>query len=400
MSLQESVREEIGGEDVSILKRRKKEALTAVAVPQTASRRDREYLYTAAGDALYAALREQVPVIDAAICKLVRLTGGFRLRVPDAKIEEELNEGLAKLSVCGTGVGIEHFISRYLDVLLTYGTAVGELVPEGRELALYIANPRSIALRRRGDRPMEVEVCKNDGGSLKPLSDQARLLMTALDPSADALCGNSLLKGLPFVSSVLLTIFEAVNKNWERVGNIRYSVNYKPKGDSVDAAYARERAMDIAKEWSLAMNSDSVKDFISVGDVEIKVIGSDSQILDSQIPVRQVLEQIVAKTGLPPFLLGLCWSSTERMAEMQTDLLTSELESYRRLLTPVIIKIASSWLRMRGLPTQCTVEWEDITLLDRLELSQARLNEIKAQILSEQMEKEELNGQAKELLYA
>ena len=32
---------------------------------------------------------------------------------------------------------------------------------------------------------------------------------------------------------------------------------------------------------------------------------------------RQMLEQLVAKTGLPPFLLGLSWSSTERMSAQQ-----------------------------------------------------------------------------------
>ena len=43
--------------------------------------------------------------------------------------------------------------------------------------------------------------------------------------------------------------------------------------------------------------------------------------------------------GIPPFLLGLTWSSTERMSSQQADILTSELEAYRRLLNPVIEKI-------------------------------------------------------------
>ena len=49
---------------------------------------------------------------------------------------------------------------------------------------------------------------------------------------------------------------------------------------------------------------------VAVGDVEIKVIGGEAPILDSETPVRQILEQLVAKTGLPPFLLGLNWSTT------------------------------------------------------------------------------------------
>ncbi len=48
------------------------------------------------------------------------------------------------------------------------------------------------------------------------------------------------------------------------------------------------------------MRSGSVKDFVAVGDVDIKVIGADNQIPDSEIPVREMLEQIVAKLGIPP----------------------------------------------------------------------------------------------------
>lgn len=62
--------------------------------------------------------------------------------------------------------------------------------------------------------------------------------------------------------------------------------------------------------------------------------------MDSDIPVRQLLEQIVAKLGLPPFLLGLSWSSTERMSSQQADILTSELEAYRRLLNPMLEQFA------------------------------------------------------------
>ena len=86
-------------------------------------------------------------------------------------------------------------------------------------------------------------------------------------------------------------------------------------------------------------SKDTVKGFVAVGDVSIKVIGADNVVLDSEVPVRQLLEQIVAKTGLPPYMLGLYWSTTERMSAQQADILTSELEYYRMILTPVLTKI-------------------------------------------------------------
>ena len=116
-----------------------------------------------------------------------------------------------------------------------------------------------------------------------------------------------------------------------------------------------------------------VKDFVGAGDIDIKVIGADNQILDSSVPVRQLLEQIVAKTGLPPFMLGFSWSTTEKMSSQQADMLTSELESYRRLLTPVIRRIVERYLYGIGCESDFEVRWHDINLQDETELARAAL---------------------------
>ena len=96
------------------------------------------------------------------------------------------------------------------------------------------------------------------------------------------------------------------------------------------------------------MRSGDISDFVAVGDVGIKVIGADNQILDSEVPVRQMMEQIITRLGLPPFILGLSWSSTERMSSQQADVLTKEMEAYRMLLNPSIEKICSLWLTLHG----------------------------------------------------
>ena len=117
----------------------------------------------------------------------------------------------------------------------------------------------------------------------------------------------------------------------------------------------------------------TVRDFVAVGDVGIRVIGGDAPILDSQVPVRQILEQIVAKTGIPPFMLGLNWSSTERMSAQQADLLTTEITAIRRTLTPVLERICRLWLRMHGYSCGFQVAWEDINLQDEVEEARAAL---------------------------
>ena len=98
----------------------------------------------------------------------------------------------------------------------------------------------------------------------------------------------------------------------------------------------------------------------------------------SQVPVRQMLEQIVAKLGLPPFILGLSWSTTERMSQQQSEILASELESYRALLTPVILRICRYHLEQTGLGGKVQVKWKHISIADEVEQARAKLLDMQA----------------------
>ena len=324
---------------------------------------------------LYRELREAIPILDAAIYKIVRLTGGFEIKCTSADATKRLNDFLSNVRVSGNQQGISSFVSTYLEQLLTYGTAVGEIVTDksGNFSALYNADLDEIELKRADD-GFSTIVCVRNFSTPKPVAYPQLITLSVLNPQAGQLTGNSLMKGLPFVSNILMKIYNTIGINWERVGNVRFAVTYKPQNDAVDRAYAKDRAQQVAREWSDAMQSgNEIRDFVAVGDVSIKAIGADNQILDSEVPVRQMLEQIVAKTGLPPFMLGLSWSSTERMSSQQADVLTSELEAYRRILTPAILKICRFWLITNGLHDSVDVLWNDITLQDEIELAKARL---------------------------
>ena len=336
---------------------------------------------------MFSALREAVPVIDAAITKLVRMTGGFKVTCTCPEANSSLDRFVRSISVGGNQFGLDSFISTYFEQLLTYGTALGEIITDssGRVAALYNAPLENIELKRNKN-GLDIDICVVRGGQAFPIKYPQLVLISALNPDPGALAGNSMLKGLPFVSSILLKIFNTIGLNWERVGNVRFAVTYKPQNDAVDRAYAKDRALQVAKEWGEAMQAgSSIKDFVAVGDVSIKVIGADNQILDSEVPVRQILEQIVSKTGLPPFMLGLSWSTTERMSSQQADALTSELEAFRRVLTPVIEKICGTFIRLEGFSGSVNVEWSDITMQDQVEVSKAKLYEAQAKSLLNQI---------------
>lgn len=331
---------------------------------------------------LYSSLREAIPVIDGAIGKIIRLLGKFTVSCDNKSLEKDLNYFLNTVNVNGCSQGIMSFISTYADQLLTYGEAVGEIVPDsyGNDIyALYNGSLKDITLKR-GDNPLSVLVCRNDVKKT-PLEFQQLVMLSLLNPQPTELKGTSLLRGLPFVSSILLKIYNSIGTNFERVGNVRFAVTYKPDSNT-PMSTTREQAKQIASEWSKAMRSKGTMcDFVSAGDVSIKIIGADNQILDSEVPVRQMLEQIVAKLSIPPFLLGLNWSSTERMSSQQTDILTSELEYYRTQLNPVISKICKVWMQLKGVYEPIEINWNNINLQDEVELAHARLYNAQAKAL-------------------
>ena len=340
--------------------------------------------------ALYRSIREAVPIVDAAIWKLVRLCGGAIVTCRDRRGQEGLDWFLGHVNTGRVHRGLQSFLDCYLDSMLTCGRAVGEIVPDRRRrdiTALLCGNVDDIEIRE-GDSPLEFAIWGRDrDGTLRELPRQELLLFTPFQPEPDAPYGVSLLRSMPFLTGVLLKIYQAVGMNWERMGNVRFAVVYKPGEGLMDQSTARERGEQIAREWSAAMQAGkegSVRDFVAVGDVDIKVIGADNQILDSQVPVRQILEQLVARTGIPPFMLGLSWSSTERMSAQQADLLTSEITAIRRGVEPALRRVAQMWLRLRGRDDRVVLEWEDINLQDEVEEARAELYRAQAEQLRQQ----------------
>ena len=324
---------------------------------------------------LYRAIREAVPLVDAAIGKLVRLAGGVRVTAPEG--QRGLEEFLRTVDVGRGRRGLQAFLDEYLDSMLVCGQGVGEMVVDrnrGEIAALLCADPAYIELRE-GESPLDFAVCaRRRDGKVEELERQELVLFTPLQPEAEHPYGVSLLRSMPFLTELLSKIYYAIGVNWERMGNVRFAVVYKPGDGEWERGMAQERSRQLASEWSRAMErtrNGCVRDFVAVGDVDIKVIGADNQILDSSVPIRQILEQLVSKTGIPPFMLGLSWSSTERMSTQQADLLTTEMTAIRRSLTPAIERICQMWLRMHGYGCGFRVVWDDINLQDLLEEAKA-----------------------------
>lgn len=193
---------------------------------------------------LYRSIREAVPVVDAAIMKIIRLTGGFEARCSDAKAQEELNEFIRTVDVGRGQCGLGAFMAQYLDSMVTCGRAVGEIVTRGdREIAAVLCGNVADVLIREGDTPLDFELCcAGENGDTVPMPYQNLLLFTPFNPETDSPYGVSMLRSMPFLCGILLKIYQSLGINWERAGNVRFAVVYKPQGDIIDRATAQDRA--------------------------------------------------------------------------------------------------------------------------------------------------------------
>ena len=201
---------------------RKKKPPVSGSILQSAARAESQYALPETQDpcepALYAGLRRAVPVIDAAIGKIVRLTGSFQLVAGDSRMQEQLDEFARSVPVGLTGQSLQTFADAYLDSLLTYGNALGEMLIDNRTgyLGGLQTVPAELVQIRPGSHPLERQYWlrgEQESDSIR-IARPERILFTALNPPPGGVYGVSVLRGLPALSHILLrNILSSTDEN-------------------------------------------------------------------------------------------------------------------------------------------------------------------------------------------
>lgn len=327
-------------------------------------------------------LRRTVPILDRAVTVLVGLIGKVQF-TGSARGVDELERWAQSVRVNQTSRGLQSWLEAHADAMLLYGKGVGEVVPAraggpaGLPYDIYALtnlDPRSIVFLVTDD-PLQLLPLQRQRGLayLQPLNPE--LLLTSVHAAqTDSPHGHSLYRSVPFVAKAARIIENATAQAWERLGAPDFHINWEPPDGFADpgGSMADTVLSDLKSQWNQVMSgkdpsAGSVADFFTAGKIKVEIIGKEGLPLSITETHRTFMEQLVAASGLPSWMLGFHWSSTERMAQQQAEILVAQIEALRRHLQPALDTLVELRQRFAGKSARVKVVWSAISLHDLTE---------------------------------
>ena len=329
---------------------------------------------------LYELIREAIPFIDVAIIKLVRLIGDFEFDTfGDKRLLEKLNAFRRAVRVNYLGVGLDDFIYQMSDAAFHYGFGVGELIPTRSRMEverLKVANSKYFKFKLKNGR---LVLTQDFGIEKTDIEFNDNIFYLAFDKRNGHPQGYSLLYSLPFVADIFARIEKSIENVWWRAGDPTFVTTIQG-GERTTGEQIKDAVEDVKKQMIEAMRArrdGKVYDIYTGvpmgGKILIDILGKEFKFPDLKDSVRLLLEQIVAKTGLPPFMLGLSWSTTERMSKDQNDMIVADTQYRRQQLDPILDEVIDRFLVLTGdAGKKWKKVWAPVNLLDVLETGRAR----------------------------
>lgn len=337
-------------------------------------------------------MRRTVPILDRAIAVLTGLCGRVELSASKSVLAE-LNPWLATIKVNQTGRGLQTWLEAHVDAMLLYGKGVTEVVPGRRGghdgmpydvYALMNLDPRSIVFQVTPDPLVLLPLQRQHVNAFLVSLNPETLLVSVNGGHSDNPHGWSLYRSLPFVAQSARAIENATAQAWQRMGCPSYHINWDPPPTFADpsGALAAGTLATLQAQWNQTMagravaaggtGGNTIADYFTAGNVKVEVIGHDHTPLPLADTWRVFEEQLVAATGLPSWLLGFHWSTTERMASQQSEILLAQIEGLRRHVQPAVERLIDLRQRLAGKSGRVKVGWSQITLHDVTEQARGR----------------------------
>jgi hypothetical protein len=332
----------------------------------------------------YEFLREAIPLIDAAINRLISLDGHIEVEGDNAALVEEIKEWLYNVPVNDVQKGLQAFHQNQTNEAFEQGFGLGEFVANRQRsdiVQLRVADSKFIKFERKTGQNGGLTIYqKADNDTDYRELKQDSLLYFSIHNENQNPYGTPLFRSCEFVAKVLATMHNSLLNVWERFGDPSFQILYKTS--KRDGGELEKRRKTIETEFSQALrakkkgqSADFVRAVDTSSDIIIKVIGADGQVLDLEVPARHVAEQIIAKSGLPPWMLGMHWSTTERLADSEVEILLADVATRQAAKMPHFYNLIRNLLLLRGRSWKkgdWALKWAQVNLRDVLKQAQAR----------------------------
>lgn len=342
---------------------------------------------------LLAQFYTNIPLLRRTVSVLSQFVGEPELRAGNDQQTEELQAWARTVPVGYVGRGLQTWLVDHLSQALVYGYAVGEAeIPPLRDTVGRLWSYRSDKFYFESDAAGALTIKQRDtvqSSGLNPLT----AVSTTYDPQGCDPHGQSLFLALPTVAQTWLDMLFAYRATWRRNGIVSWHWNWEPpetlddpSGDVGAAVIDR-----LESGWNDAMKSQAVdgiaKDFFTVGKITGEPLGAKSEVMDIETAKRAIVEELVVATGIPPWLLGYTWSTTERLSQQQADMLLATIDGLRRCVEGAVWHLAQLRQHLAGVPGEVEIEWPAVNLQDATEAAKAKLAEAQAMETTERVYK-------------
>jgi hypothetical protein len=330
---------------------------------------------------------KSIPLVSRSIDILSGFVGTPEFTADDQRLAEDLNLWAKTVRYGDIGRGLGPWIPDHLGQSLLYGFGIGELETAARRDGVTrLWSYKSPAFGFRSDPAGRLEIVQQQNTRGLQALHPETVLHTVYSPEGCDPHGVSLFSPCHRFCQGLLDAFHAHNATWKRIGQPIFQVAWIPPAsfnDPTGAIMGQVRAA-LETSWNQAMKSQAVDgvamDFFSAGDVNVKAIGTDGMEMDITISARAFAEEVIAATGIPPFMFGLSWSTTERMSSVQADMLVTTIAALRAMIEGTLRKVVDTHLRLIGRAgASWQLVWPDISLLDIEATARAASLEAQAQ---------------------
>jgi hypothetical protein len=352
-------------------------------------------------DRLMRELYLNIPVMGRAISILSALAGEPQLIGTDDAHTAGLKEWSEDVPSGWSGNGLCSFLEQLRWQRLWHGRAFSEAqIREDREevngLWVYRSENFNAFPGDNGElQIVQLNATSQNSGVGGRLLDNLQACVSLFDSQDGGTAGQPLFLACPTIGQVWTETLMAFKATQRRMGIPVYHVRVKlPEGfrdqpvkaaDGTDSTKAQELAKQISAGLTSALKSQVerglAKDLVTDDGVDIKILGLSGEIIGTfEIGKRQLIEEIVVASDVPPTLFGYTWSTTERMSSVQMRKLVGRLWSIRRQDAPVIRKFVDLRQRLRGDSRPWVMKWPDTNLADLTETATAALNDANAKL--------------------